>query len=434
MNNPYLQVLCTYFQRWVLLLLGALSLFCMVPVVLECSHQVFGGIAAPLIMFGAYLGSLVKEQFANPRARLIPGFVRVHLSAAAVFAATYFAMAGCVFACAGGCALVGGLSIVVGLVALGVWSQFAFLGMGVTAAVMVIAPLSSSAGNVAQMLLRGDLPLAAGGVVVAGLAILAYVGYRLAILSEEDPTYWTRSDGMRKDRGRPEPTRGLSLFSRYWRDGRIDAAMRTPLDGAWSLARRMRAASGQPSPVLACMIATGGAGLMFCILLGPRGGWTPRWGCAVPLCILPMYMRGWRQVIEREVLKPISRAELLKAAGLLLAVDVLQVWVTFCVMNAVLGSLLSSDALWNVPSWVAMGVFLGAAVMFYGTVCWLALIKWEPAWIGAFTGMCVLLVVGGDSFAGLPISDWGTLSAVMAVAGVVLAWRAYHHWLSVDLA
>jgi hypothetical protein len=150
--------------------------------------------------------------------------------------------------------------------------------------------------------------------------------------------------------------------------------------------------------------------------------------------MMPMHLRVWRQVIARETLMPVSRAELLKAVGVAVLIDIVQMWLAFCVINAIFWSVRSPQMLWDARTWAATIVFSSAAVGFFGAACWLIRIERDSAWIGGVVVLVMSIMVFGDAMIGLRLQDWVLVAALLPALGVFLAWRAYRYWLNVDLA
>jgi hypothetical protein len=144
---------------------------------------------------GMMVGMQLKLQFANPRARLLPGFAAPHLLAAgAIVAAVVVLEVGVLASARGASALaVTGFALVV--IAAAAWACSAVHAAlswlsAILAAGLVVASVYFARSIEAHLL--GGNPIASLAEVCIGLAALAVLGWRLWVLSEEEPGYSRR--------------------------------------------------------------------------------------------------------------------------------------------------------------------------------------------------------------------------------------------------
>ena len=190
----------TYFTRKLLLLFLACYALITLPFLIIAEHRAdqFAlqfGMLVPKVMFLGYLaffvGAHLKQQFANPRARLLPGFVGAHLSVVMVFFAMLVAWAVLPAWGASGMSLLGMAAITLHVGALGLW-----LGCSPQPIVSVLfigtvfGPLVSAVGRGLLIeIAAGAEPILALSLISAHVASLVLLMNHLAWLSEDDPDY-----------------------------------------------------------------------------------------------------------------------------------------------------------------------------------------------------------------------------------------------------
>ena len=138
-----------------------------------------------------FVGAHLKQQFANPRARLLPGFAGSHLSVVMVLFATLLAWVVLLAWGALGMSLLGCAAIAIHVGALGLW-------MGCRPSLLVFGLLFvTSFGSVISAVGRGLLmeiatgaePILAMLLISAHVASLVVLMNHLTWLSEDDPDY-----------------------------------------------------------------------------------------------------------------------------------------------------------------------------------------------------------------------------------------------------
>ena len=190
----------TYFTRKLLLLFLACYALITLPLLFIVDHRsdqfaLQFGMLVPKVMFLGYLaffvGAHLKQQFANPRARLLPGFVGAHLSVVMLFLVMLVAWAVLPAWGASGMSLLGMAAITLHVGALGLW-----LGCSPQPIVSVLfigtvfGPLVSAVGRGLLIeIAAGAEPILALSVISAHVASLVLLMNRLAWLSEDDPDY-----------------------------------------------------------------------------------------------------------------------------------------------------------------------------------------------------------------------------------------------------
>jgi hypothetical protein len=172
--------------------------------------------------------------------------------------------------------------------------------------------------------LREPSPVPAVAVLGASSALCFWAGHRLTTLTEEDAAYWSlrpMNDGTNAavaSRGR-NPVNWLARL----RDNRLERLLQRPRGGLWKQVLLLKAATGLPSAP--AVIGVGMLYLLLCTWILQSMGFAV-WGGIAALFIVPALWNSWRSVVRQELLRPVSRAQLIRRIWLAMARDVLQVW------------------------------------------------------------------------------------------------------------
>ena len=225
--NPYVQALLTYPRRvrsWArlgyLIVGGVLFLFvpCVLVFVVKEPRM--------FLFFSVYLfvplALHVKGQFADPRADLMPGFRRAH----AIVAAGWVLLLAVVLPAmltwlwhVPSVSLVALTLCVLGLILWAALRNPALLG--ILFCVAMFAAISEPGSRALDQLFSGQLEILAAALLIIGLAVTLWAGFRLVCLNEDMPEYrcrmpmgwqqWTTAIG-----GQPANERGLLLGFWNW--------------------------------------------------------------------------------------------------------------------------------------------------------------------------------------------------------------------------
>jgi hypothetical protein len=201
MPNPYVQVALTYVRRpfssWRGWLISVVFCFMFFPLFLPSrgwSHQAFGpSQLMPLVFLFACLAVHAKGQFADSRARLTPGFRRVHAAVAAVAALVFAVLLPAVLAHVLGQDLIGLVAVVLLLYAAVLW--VIVTGTTWTCFAMVagfIALFGTEPGRAwFRELVSGQREPQAAALLALGALTTLLAGVRLVRLNEDMPGFHT---------------------------------------------------------------------------------------------------------------------------------------------------------------------------------------------------------------------------------------------------
>lgn len=324
MPNPYLQVACTYLQhrpflsvKRALLISGVLYI--------QALLFFYGGLILQFCLFlfmalFAYYAIHMKEQFADPRASLTPGFRKTHGSVAV--------MAGIVFVILlpGVSALfisrhpTGVISITMFLFGIIFW---AILRLGRTTIPLIIVggfftllePIRSSIEKISS----GNDPFQASIITGIG-AILSITGFiRLLLLNEEKPEYHLNFKSPIDD------SRGWRKWFAKRRVVTMIYHARHATDSCWSRIQRWNPSNYSVWLTLFCTIFF----KLFFTLLGDFEG-TICFNGATMLPLLLVLIRKYQdkiRFIANDLMMPVRRDSYLKELGISIAFSQFIAWV-----------------------------------------------------------------------------------------------------------
>jgi hypothetical protein len=444
MSSPYAEVARTYLHSRVIRVATAFGLVFVFPVLPIATRGMDPDQALPLFLlcFSSLAGFVcmhLKEQFSNPRSRVVPGFARPHLVVAAVLLV-------------GTCASVSALSAWLSPVSFLTLFCLTLATAGVVARSLFWPPLAQvmiypvlfipllRVGELQLLPVLLDPPLPGClAIALAGAWLLVTGGRKLLDLDEDHPAY---------RRALPQPVDlGFRIAvetggrERWWtriqagfRDRRLARAFAPPAGGTLGAMRRLRAASGEPLPLsvfgLAVIVAWIFSGFSL-QRVGPMS--------VILLALLPAFMRGTRRMLTLELMRPVTRADLVRRTWLRMASDLGQLWLVLMI-TGLLGSLSSPlHRDWQAASfergWAGSVLFCAAALPFFAAVTRLTLVRSE----GAFTfgtAACSTLTLVGIVWILSAVSSPARLlgvSAALLLAGGILTGLAYRAWLRAEL-
>ena len=344
------QTLRTYNTRWPCRLIAFGWLCAQIPL-LDFTHRSRGALAEDLLaamslpllgnlFLGAMVGAMLKVQFADPRARLMPRFAVPHLAVAGAIIATAI---GIQSALAPGWAGIGGQAAMISVAFLAIvaaaWTFYSMNALGSILLMFLPFLVMLIPRHVAKLLqVVIDDPVLSAGLGCIGLASLAALAVRLWTLSEEKPEYsrrlpfrWDFSSGA---------------AARLWQRREAEAIQRAPrqswlLDIQFGFLLRKDAANSSWRRVLLRQLGGGfsvlnGVFIMFMVMLAilipiqmlarkPGGE-----ANFIVLTFMPMQMalgmlggmwlRRW-PLLARESLRPLGRREFVHDMARSLACD-----------------------------------------------------------------------------------------------------------------
>lgn len=405
---------------------------------------------------GTGIGAMLKMQFANPRARLTPGFRAAHLVATGGFVCVVLAVEAALAPAWGSAApRLAMPSVAVLAMAASAWfaySKFSALWLLIAPMVLVPALAPQLLAGSTQVLISS--PLLSLGLIAVGLMALAALGARLCVLSEESPEYlWqipsgdlTPRPGNRNQRKLEAQmvTRSRSLM---WR-----------LDLQFDLVVRAGNPMGRLRRLLFRQLANGFSSLsmipgifvvMLIVFWLQSGSEHPiQSGEVFFLAFFPqamvlgmvtgVWLRRWPH-LALESLWPLERRDLVRDLSKSLAWDMAPAAVAHCVAIIVCVKLLFPQG--PLPDLLRLWLTLtiGQYVVAYCLVFWLVATRsYLVLALGAFgisflsAGLVIAALFAEPGF-------WSPLnlavaSIATALAAVLLYRLAFRRWCHVDLA
>lgn len=456
MSSPYVQVALTYirspFSTWKSTLAYAFAGCVMIPIafreVRNGIHVCSPASLAPFLVLFVFLGCHMKEQFANSRARLMPGFFRIHATiagAAVLLCAILLPMA---FAWHVGWHPVGFAAITLLLFVAIFWSMLSLSQLIITLALIAWMLLAIEPGRgCVQQLVSGNFEHQALAILAVGVVIAILGGIRLVRLDGDMPEYsgfmWNRASGTIEfiaPRGAQDSIRqGLVFRAEDKLMARLTRHAQRASVSRWSRICRWQAG-----------MMTGWSAVCFCLvsfLFFFLMTWMTNKGAlskiAVPTFLASFMPAGmawgalWqrRKALPRESLMCVDRATYLKQVGIAAAISQIQLW---------LGMIAGVVLLWfwvlQQPFSVKVAYVLAFSALsqpcFFGLNAWLLRFR---SVISLFLGWLVVLPVFAGATVGIELgplsSEWPVvllLAAIFAVFGLVLTWDAYRRWLVAD--
>jgi hypothetical protein len=448
-KNPYAQVALTYVHRWFWCwAAGAFVLLLLTIYFMSASARPSENyLLIPTLILFIWLSSLATthlvEQFANPRARLMPDFCRVHITVAAGLALAIGVFLPAMVTLFAGHRSVGLMALVMVSFAAVVWAQLATPALAGFLGLIWIVLLISPARDVAQQIISGQLELQAWGLLVLGVVALLLGGLHLLRLNEEMPSY-----ARLLRRYRPERNQGTT-------DASDENQPLLPGLSAWFAERKVasathharRAGASRWSRICRWQVGmiTAWQVLLwipfFLLLFAWRVGRGLDNGTVQMLLVLPgaMAMDAMAQrpvTMATQLCLPVERSKYLKQLGAATALSYLKVWFA---MSATV-------VLWCVfakprPDFAEIGRTLAASLLilvwFFGLGVWFGRFR-SPKVIIPLSGLGLALTqcaMGFLLFVPMPQSRPFPLptAVLAAIIGVLFALDAYRRWLITDL-
>jgi hypothetical protein len=473
MSNPYKQVALTYLRRpfssfRVFVMVFGFPAMMFLPYVGHTSASRAGHYnadqqanASPLLMtffcgvavlFGLAVIH-IKEQFADPRARLMPGFRRTHIAGAVVAFLVLAILMPIALAWHAGMNMLGLTAIAVlwcGIIFWWVLLQSTIFSWLVN--IIAFAIIFGLGASILNPLCFGEANDLAVLFLLGGLVAVCLGGYRMFQLNEDMPEYhrrlqtgWSQSGAMvrqvqpsgdilpqkLKDRFQARQMAGLvgharrAAYSRWSRVCRWQVGMMT----GWSVVAVSLGFVPVVSFVTSPIGGKGDAGRFAMTFSAMFAGVMP---------IALVWGGLWRRrllTLQYESLLPADRAAYLKQVGAAAAINVFELWAGLSVASALWWkiafpqqSLIGVSHVW---AWSALW-----QVGFFGLAVWF--LRFRSRWLAA-----VGIVVPIQIAVMLPmflqvktLSSWQSvvlpLSGIFAMIGVAFGWHGYRRWLVAD--
>ena len=419
------------------------------------------GMLAPKLFWQAYVGFFLgvhlKQQFANSRARTMPGFAGPHLVVVLLFFVATVAWAVLPVIGIPSISLLGITAITLHLGALGLRQGCSPEPIGTVIVFATIGlPMTSVGRALTAEIVTGAEPILAIAMISAHVASLMLLLNHLMRLDEDDPDY-SKVQGFNVWDLRASTQRNFQRnvsLSNNWMLNMITGSASVRLERATSApattpnqrATLFGLGDNWPSPIWMNQMMIG---LMEVVLLqmGGRNSIQTSQGFRAAM-MLPMFislslvMGQWMPWMQRwarlgyESLRPVSRREWVWENGIAIAKTVMLNQAFAILMQVLIVAVLLPQFLTDPVLWEALIWFTGCQVFVFG-IC---------AWITSYGSILLMSgLMGGCSmvlFAPLGTSaiqgSWGIplmacLSLVLSLIGVWVCRLAFKRWCLMDL-
>ena len=245
-KNPYAQVALTYVRRRVSSLVGVLFSFSFIVLAVCClGFLVFGAgnhedfyvfQLLPFALLFCYLTTHAKDQFADPRAHLMPGFRRVHGTVAAAAAIALAVLLPATLSWRLGWHSTGFTALTLLLLGSILWSVLLFSSLWPMLSLWAgFALLSTEAGRGwARQIVSGQAEPQAVAILVLAAVMTLRGGFRLLRLNEDMREYkwikWDRAHGRAEPIGEQSKPYDVAAWLTEWQMARLTRhALRGPV-------------------------------------------------------------------------------------------------------------------------------------------------------------------------------------------------------------
>ena len=458
-------VALTYFTRKLILLVLAVFALITVPLFFvpnnptgHLSWKV--GMLFPKLFFSAYvgffLGAHLKQQFANPRARLLPGFAGPHLVVATLFIVGVVAWSALPAWGTSGISLVGFSAIAIHVAVLGLWLGCSPHPAGIAALLLTIGlPVTAVGRALVAEIAMGAEPILALSLISAHVASLVLLLNHLVGMNEDDPDYSKvqslNAFDMRTSTQR-NFQRNVSLSGNWMlaalaasATGRLERATSVPATTSRQRAALFGLGDNWPSPFLMNLVVIVLMEVVL-LLMGARDSIQTsqrfRTALLMPMVISFALVWGqWMPWMQRwprlgyESLRPVSRREWVWENGVAIAKIIARNSAVVTLLQVLIVAFLLPNFLTEPSLWEALIWLLGCQVLLFG-VC---------AWVTSFGSLLLASLLISPCFAVLiapfplsQLSEWGipltaVLSLGMSLLGFVSCRFAFKRWCQMDL-
>jgi hypothetical protein len=414
------------------------------------------GFVAFLVMVGMFsvlsslLSAHVVQQFADSRARLMPGFGRAHATIAAVAALAIGVLLPAMFTWIAGYRSVGLVAVAMVLLGTIFWqnlSQAAWIQrlLGVAWGAAIISAVEKDA---VQRFVLGQSELMAMGLLAFGIVITLLGAVRLLRLNEDMPTYRRVVQWLRKA---ASETTGETSTDESERPSRLSEWVADRQMA--SLTRHARQASvSRWSQICRWQVGmiSGWQVWPWILVMVPlfllRAGFDKAQLVLVLLLLvlLPATVNLFTlaprtHAMRHELCMPVARKTYLWQLGAAAALSHLQLWLRISAA-AVLCWVLAAG--WR-PAYADIARVLAFAglfqVWFFGVGVWWAAPYYFCSMLGAVTRIIIIVTHFLIPFAWIPLEETGwqsfqlPVAVLFAIFGVLLTYDAYRRWLVADV-
>ncbi len=462
MSNPYIQVTLTYFrhpfgvlQRYLLLTI-ILYIFAMLflPSILLAEKHIFVSILLLLFMIQfAYWTIHVKEQFADPRASLTPGFRKVHGVVSTIVAFVSVIPLPALIASPIGWQALGFVSATTFLFGIILW---AILRLGNNFIILMVSGwiftlFAPTQNSIEKIVSESTFIFLGAGAVLSITGII-----RLFLLDEEKPEYHLNLkntiDGRTERSGSPwrklETSNSLGLRRRF--TNRTAARMiyyaRNASDSYWS---RMHRWNFSNRFVWSALFHATLINLFLMLIYSlANGTFLPEIRIHVatlmPIVIVNKQFIKKGRFMARDLMMPVKRDAYLKQVGISFAASLFVQWGVFLVVTVLL---MFTSAEKPTPEFVIVSVFYSAMSQIWGCGLFIWLSSFSFAIMSIMNYLIIIkaifLVMISFVSTGNPqeiISGWALiigwcylgLEALFVYLGVMLAAKGYDRWMVAD--
>jgi hypothetical protein len=464
MSSRYLQVIRTYWQRWLFWVLLVPTLLIVLPLVVwPPQEQAFAqSMVVPIAAIGAWwvasIVAHVKEQIADPRSVLLPRFRTPHVVVAVVSIALIIfvlpaamgrwmelsavGVIGIVALCA---VLTGWLAYLQSVPATGIWIGLCLLILSKTVRLELVDALSGASPRSGWILLA-----MANGLLIALIL-------RMILLHDEMPEYvrqpiavWSLKPTMTGDR-----TLRLAAAETHWlnaalahRAYKLNRLGNIYDAGLWRRAKRWRLVTGPGwAPWLVALALALWATFMP-LLEGSRGRLMLPEGVAglMPFLPLPFVAFGWLRrwhSLGYELTRPGTRNEFFAEMGLAMFLDLAEAFVALVLCSMIPLAVWRPMGILDLLSIPFYPVVALANLLMFGVVLWVLrfrigwlsviTILWGTLCTGAITGLFfwTVSVLGGNGPREVAVGMW--LLIGLLILSIFLICHAYKLWCQTDL-
>ena len=458
----------TYVTRKLLLLFLACYALITLPFLFIADHRAdqFAlqfGMLVPKVMFLGYLaffvGAHLKQQFANPRARLLPGFVGAHLSVVMLLFVMLLAWAVLPAWGASGMSLLGMTAITLHVGALGLWLGCSPQPIGFVLFIgTVLGSVVSAVGRGLLMeIATGAEPILALSVISAHVASLVLLMNHLAWLSEDDPDYtkvqplnvWDlRATNQRAFQRNVLANNNWMMSAMMANAGaKLDRAVAVPASTARQRIALFALGDNWPSALLLNQLVIGTLAAGLILMSGrfkiPTNG-DLAWLLKLVMSLSAFFAWGqWMMWVLRwprlgyESLRPVSRREWVWENGVAIAKSASLNHLASVVMQLLIVAVLLPDALSDPMLWQLLIWITACQVLIFGAAAWLtsygSFILLVMSLGFGFTTLMSLALTFMTGKLGLALPTIIGLSAGAAVLGVIATRQAMKRWCRIDL-
>jgi hypothetical protein len=463
--NPYVQVALTYLRRPFSSPLNAV--FSLLYVIISGGYfaALFSGgrndmpkpiiiiiMSSWTIMLFWFFAVHVKNQFTDSRARLTPGFCRVHVAVAAAVALVLVVLFPAALIWLAGLRSVGIVAVsVLAFGAIFCSTMVPVKPLSWILALCIVAIFLEPVRDVLWRLLAGQYEVQAIALLAIGAALTIYGGIKLVGLNEDVPSY--HRPILNSWSGNYTRVRPLNYGVWMLPSGARERLMEKNIARCVYHARRASVSRlsrvcrwefGMPAgwlifPVILIVCGYISISIFAGDILRKAEMWyiLSFYFFFLPL-LFWMYFRHWRMpMLGRELLLPVDRRDFVRQIGMAALLVQLRIWAGMSAGIALWMAITAGEALSISALASLLAIFTLLQPWFFGVGAWLMKYRSVHAIVFGFMMAIYLSFVPCVlSAATSPYSSWSyatlPLAAVIGILGLLLCRGAYRHWLTAD--